>query len=117
MLTVRAHHLTHIDTGRGEMPGQARTPRSCPFNADRDDLTPTAQPPPQLPIAIRCRCERSRPEQPAELIERRCHVNVLVRVDTAEHARRDLWWVCHRGHRHPFALVVDGTHSRSRTGQ
>jgi CDGSH-type Zn-finger protein len=39
---------------------------------------------------------------------------VLVRVDPAGDAA---FVLCHCGHGHPFVVVVDGTHSRSRTGQ
>jgi hypothetical protein len=117
MLPVRAHHLTHIDTLSAEVAGQAGTPGAGPLDADRDDVAMAAQPSPQLPVASRGRWERSRAEQTAYLVERGCNVNVLVRVDTAEHATRVGRWLCHRGHRHPFMPVVDGTHSRSRTGQ
>ena len=38
VLTVRAHHLTHIDTLRGEVAGHAGTPRPGALDPDRDDV-------------------------------------------------------------------------------
>ena len=46
----------------------------------------TAQPPMQLPIAGRRGGERRGVEQPAELVEHRRDMHILVGVDPADHA-------------------------------
>jgi len=117
MLPVRAHHLTHVDALGGEVTRQSGTPRTGPLDTHRDDVAVSAHPAPQLPIAGGRGWERPCVQQSAVVVEHGTDVDVLVRVDPADHAPRIRWWVCHPGHRHPFVLVVDGTHSRSRTGQ
>ncbi len=87
MLPVRAHHLSHIDALSREVAGYAGTPRAGPLHPNGDDLAMRAHPAPQLPVADSRGRERLGADQTSELVEHCREVNVLVRVDAAEHVR------------------------------
>src|SRR5690606_32538062 len=73
-LAVRAVDLDHPVPGRGEVPGDARTPGAGALDPDRVDRAEPAEPGLEPAVALGCRRERLGPEQQAALVERRSDV-------------------------------------------
>src|SRR5207245_2683112 len=85
-----------------------RTPRGCPFNPEREDLTEAAHPAGQVAAAARRGRERRGVEQAAELVEHDHDMKVLMGIDTSDDARVV---VCDRWHCRPLS-VAGGWHAR-----
>lgn len=87
-LTVRPHHLGHLDPDTAQMPAQPRPIRASALDPDSHQRPQAAQPLPQRPIARRVRPERRRAQQPPRLVHRRSDMNIFVSVDTPIDANR-----------------------------
>ena len=83
-LAVRAVHLHHLDAGRGEVPGQARTVGSGALDSDTAHSAPRLQPAGELVIAAGIGRELRRAQQPPGRVDRGGDMNVFVGVDPAE---------------------------------
>ena len=109
MLTVGPVHLEHLHLRGGEVAGQARPPRAGALDADRDHGAEAPQPAEQGPVAGGGGRERLGAQQLADAVEGGGDVEVLVGVDAAGDAGRE---ICHGGGAVPFQRR-DGTHSRA----
>jgi hypothetical protein len=79
------------------MTRQTRAPRPGPLDTDRQHLAMAAQPPIQIPISNRGRVEARSVEEPAEFVEHRDDMHILMGIDTANHTRRRIGFVGHHG--------------------
>jgi hypothetical protein len=87
IVTVRLVDLDHVQPPGAQMPGQSRTPRAGAFDPDRQHLPEAGDPAGQVPVAASRGGERRRVQQPAELVEHDCDMDVLVGVDTGDHTQ------------------------------
>jgi hypothetical protein len=78
---------------------QARAVTSGALHADQDHLAEALEPSQQGAVALRIRREDLHPQEPADTVQRRRHMDVEVCVDTT----RDPLWHAHD--RHPFSLA------------
>ena len=83
-LAVRAVHLHHLDAGRGEVPGEARTVGSGALDSDAAHRAPRLQPAGELVIAAGIGRELRRAQQPPGRVDRGGDMGVFVGVDPAE---------------------------------
>jgi hypothetical protein len=114
-LAVGSVDLDHHDVVGVQEPGQPRSVAAGPLHPDQGDLTERGQPPQQLAVSRSRGRERRRSQHPSDVVQRRRHVHIQMRIDTAGNP-------CHRCHvsLHPSPGTVDtapaGTADKTATG-
>jgi len=83
-LPVRPTHLDDDDSGRLEVARKAGSPRPGPLDSDRRHVTERREPRSQLAIPATRRRELGVAEMPAQLVERRGDMDILVGVHAAD---------------------------------
>jgi hypothetical protein len=78
---------------------QARAVTPGAFDPNQDHLAEALEPSQQGPVALRVRRKDLHPQEPADTVQRRRHMDVEVRVDTTGDP------LCHAHDRHPFLLA------------
>ena len=96
MLTVRPDHFAHLDLCFGQVSAQTRPPSSGPFHPDPVDRSETRQPIQQLAVTGPSSREGGGGQHPAQLIDRRRHMEVFMSVDPAGDFSPRIWHPCHR---------------------